>query len=144
MGDSLVFVSVDSKDGKVTNGDRLRIRQRCMQGKNKKPNSRRSLIASQKATHSEEVAEIWQVEGPGANGLEKKTFQGEGHPRHGHSAELAHRNKQSETRRPYYIDERYNPELDTELIRFLHQDSAIYPRDFINVCKCYTASPSML
>jgi hypothetical protein len=141
MASQFVFVSTDG--GKVKATDRDLIRSRCMQGKNKRQNSRRSLQAARQAALSaqskdsleskarrETVAFSDQPSAPtgkGAHGPWKPT-------RRANSHKLPAPISVSQSTIDY-LQRHFEPKLGSDLVRFIRRDAAIYPQEFLFTCQ---------
>ncbi|KFA81075.1 hypothetical protein S40288_01018 [Stachybotrys chartarum IBT 40288] len=122
MGAEFAFVSLDNTTGKTKPADRLVIRSRCMQGINKKENSRRSLRAVRKAAAAAEKNPQAQ------SGVLKAPTAGSGSAASSTEAEELARLRDATMR---YVQRYAGPTLDFEIIRFFHQDTSFYPRELL-------------
>ena len=126
MADQLTFVSVDDSSGKVKQSDRRAIRRQCMQGRNKRPDSQRSLRAAR------------QLERAGLQLQENE------------SVPITPVSKLSDTTpsnnsplNPEGISSYNNDELqhphhlmkDAGILQLIHRDSTAYPRELVSTRK---------
>ncbi|KAH8892859.1 hypothetical protein GQ53DRAFT_840661 [Thozetella sp. PMI_491] len=132
MAGQFTFVLAESDSGRINKTDRDRIRSHCMQGKNKKPNSRRSLGAARRAArlskanqaearpHDDAEADAGIPMHAGPPG-EDGNYPGEGGSSDGGSSEAA---------RALQMPSRLK--LDGEIVQFLHVESPMYPRELLS------------
>jgi len=116
----LIFVLADTKSGKVRQLDRDIIRSRYMRGKNVKTNSRRSLRAAQLAAHTLEQIQS----GPNPSPIQSSTDPIS-------TSLITLRRPCDHTR----MEDANTPMLDLEIAQLIHQDSVMYPREFISNCE---------
>lgn len=105
MASKFAFVAVDGDRGKVKEEDRDLVRSRCMIGKNKREGSRRSLREAKSSTILEKRNKHQPISVPPNNRSENDDAN-------------------------FGAGKRYSqPSLGREMIRFVTEDTATYPRE---------------
>lgn len=125
MAGQFLFVSADSKTGKPAVQDRGLIRRHCMQGKNQKANSRRSLQAARAANLGTWRTRLYKAPDfspapaiPPTGGLDGDS--------------LANPDpKRDQQTSPDHLRLDHGFRLESEILQLIHQDSVVYPREFM-------------
>ncbi|KAH8881752.1 hypothetical protein GQ53DRAFT_812424 [Thozetella sp. PMI_491] len=139
MTGQFAFVFVESDSGKLNLADRQLVRSRCMQGKNKKSNSRRSLLAAGRATRLPQ-----RNRAPREGNFEYRSKEDDLTPISAGSSspENLSVNRASATGPPAtpkaeaitrFIQQHSRSQLDWELGRFTHEDTQTYPRELLSL-----------
>lgn len=141
MADQLFFVSADSGTGQVKQLDRERIRSRCMRGKNKKADSRRSLQAARRAARPEKKTTKMQLQPPDEV-IATDTIIIPA-PSDGNSASsLARKFEADSEDHVACLWQCCSPNLGPGVVQLIHHDTVTYPREF--VFNCASSSPLLL
>lgn len=131
MTGQFVFVSASNDSGRVKAKDQAVIRSRCMQGVNKKSNSRRSLLAA-RAANLAPVAKGQSQTTARTTATDTATLQAF----YGDESDnpLGHSEAGLEALSDYLTHD-YWPKLGPEVLQLIHDDSEVYPREFVFNCE---------
>ncbi len=150
MATQFPFVIAESDSGKINQVDRELIRSRCMKGKNKRANSRRSLGAARRAARlSQRKQTDWSADDEAEGAAAHIPELG---PSSNVNLECRLENLVSASgltadpeRYSGHLQSQYGPKLDQEITRFIHEDTPISPWGLVSASKspkpAYTSSP---
>lgn len=131
MAGQFLFVSADSKTGKATVQDRALIRRHCMQGRNQKPNSRRSLQATRAANLGP-----WRKPLSQARQFAPAPAKGRTGVLDGDSlADPGVHPKRDQQHSPDRLRLDHGFRLESGILQLIHQDSVVNPREFMFNCE---------
>jgi len=128
MSTQFAFVSVEGAKGKVKKEDRELVRSRCMKGKNKKEDSRRSLRearARQAMVLPQRPRQQWPSGNAHPGGYIGEAASSMGNGEDGDQEDFPTMKKTGQNSWKITV----GASLHREMVRFMHEDTPAYPRE---------------